>query len=127
MTSGMSVFETVDPLREVGLKVTDVVVLLDREQGGKTNVENGDLKLHSVLNVTEILNVLVQAQKITIGKAEQVHQFVKNNQVKINPKKAEVKKLYHYYVSKLIRNDHFQKFAIKISYLHLVPFCEIRI
>lgn len=91
VTSGMSVFETVDPLREVGLKVTDVVVLLDREQGGKTNVENGGLKLHSVLNVTEILKVLVEAMKITVEKAQEVQSFVKNNQVPINPKKAEEK------------------------------------
>lgn len=89
VTSGLSVFETVEPLREVGLKVTDVVVLLDREQGGKTNVENGDLTLHSVLKVTEILNVLVEAGKITEEKADETRLFIQQNQVEIKPKKEE--------------------------------------
>ena len=39
VTSGMSVFETVGPLQDEGMKVEDVVVLLNREQGGKDNIE----------------------------------------------------------------------------------------
>ena len=48
-----SVMETVEPLENVGLKVKDVVVLIDREQGGEaTGVER--LRLHSVLPLSRL-------------------------------------------------------------------------
>ncbi len=57
ITSGMSIFETINPLEEVGLKVTDIVVVLDRQQGGRERVEEKGYRLHSLFTLSELLEV----------------------------------------------------------------------
>ena len=54
VTSGASVMETVGPLHDVGLKVKDVVVLIDRQQGGEARLKSNDLRLHAVLPLSLI-------------------------------------------------------------------------
>ena len=58
VTSGASVMETVEPLERVGLKVKDVVVLIDREQGGEARLAANGLRLHSVLPLSRVLSTL---------------------------------------------------------------------
>ncbi len=79
ITSGASVFETIEPLEKEGLKVTDVVVLLDREQGGKKNIEERGYHLHSILTMQQLLDVLLEAKKISAETAQQVRQFIEAN------------------------------------------------
>lgn len=56
VTSGISIFETINPLVDVGLVVQDVVVLIDREQGGRENIEGKGYRLHSLFTLKELLN-----------------------------------------------------------------------
>jgi len=44
-------------VQDVGLKVTDVVVLIDREQGGPARLQDNNLALHSAFTLTAILKV----------------------------------------------------------------------
>lgn len=81
VTSGLSVLETVQPLKGVGLKVTDVVVLLDREQGAKGNLLAHNISVHSVLKMSSMLEVLEKEEKITPAVRESVLAFLKENQV----------------------------------------------
>ncbi len=52
VTSGASVMETVEPLQAVGLEVSDVVVLIDREQGGPERLQSQVLCERCLPNLT---------------------------------------------------------------------------
>ncbi|XP_076382081.1 uridine 5'-monophosphate synthase-like [Megalopta genalis] len=65
VTSGSSILETVKTLRKEGLKVTDALVVIDREQGGKKNIEANGINMWSSYSVTSLLAYLVEVDKIT--------------------------------------------------------------
>ncbi len=81
VTSGSSVFETVEPITLEGLKVTDVVVLLDREQGGKKHLADKGLNLRAVITITELLEALEKAGKLDSATIQNVKQFIHSHQV----------------------------------------------
>ncbi|KAJ9518560.1 hypothetical protein QJQ45_018537 [Haematococcus lacustris] len=64
VTSGASVLETLEPLQEVGLVVKDVVVLIDREQGGESHLAANGLALHAAFKLSQLLTVLVKHGKV---------------------------------------------------------------
>ena len=80
ITRGESVFETIAPLEQEGLKVKDIVVLLDRQQGGKKRIEEKGYRLHSVLKMDDLLACLEKEKLITSPLVKQVHAFLSANQ-----------------------------------------------
>ncbi|XP_044522665.1 uridine 5'-monophosphate synthase [Gracilinanus agilis] len=79
VTSGSSVWETVEVLQKEGLKVTDAIVLLDREQGGKAKLQERGIHLHSVCTLSKILEILEQQQKIDADMVGKVKKFIQEN------------------------------------------------
>ena len=77
VTSGLSIFETITPLAEVGLKVEEIVVLLDREQGGRERIEERGIKLHSAFTLRELLYVLHQEELIPDKTLSDVETFLR--------------------------------------------------
>lgn len=67
VTSGASVLETLDPLQKEGLVVKDVVVLIDREQGGQAHLAKNNLNLHAAFKLSMLLNVLVKHGKVRLS------------------------------------------------------------
>ena len=65
ITTGCSVVDTAQLLREHGMVVTQCVVLLDREQGAVTALAGQGIVTHTVLRVSTVLEVLIQHGRIT--------------------------------------------------------------
>jgi uridine monophosphate synthetase len=61
ITSGGSILTAVETLKAAGLKVSDAVVLVDREQGGLANLAQAGINAHAVLKFSEILQELKTA------------------------------------------------------------------
>jgi uridine monophosphate synthetase len=80
VTSGASVMETVEPLEAEGLKVSDVVVLIDREQGGAARMASNGLKLYSAFTLSFILEVLQRHGHVSEATAASVREFIAANQ-----------------------------------------------
>lgn len=78
ITRGDSKIEAIKPLEKVGLVVRDIMVLIDREQGGKEELKKKGYKLHSVLTLRDILKCLKKQKFITNGQYEDVQEYLQN-------------------------------------------------
>ena len=63
-------------MEEQGLIVKDIVVLLDREQGGKEAVQAEGCSLHAVLSLSEMLAILLENKKITKKQFEELEEYL---------------------------------------------------
>lgn len=70
VTSGGSVLRAISTLEAAGLLISDVVVLIDREQGGAENLARAGYRLHAALSMTQILEVLHDAGRISQAELE---------------------------------------------------------
>lgn len=64
LISGTSAIEGAEKLESAGLKVNDIVVLLDHEKGVKTRLKQEGYQAHSVLTLSEIAQSLYDAGRI---------------------------------------------------------------
>ena len=65
ITSGDSLLGTIAVLEEEGLIVREAGVLIDREQGGKQTIEGEGYRLHSVMTISHLLQLLERKGRIT--------------------------------------------------------------
>jgi len=65
LTTGSSVIETIKDLENAQLNVYDCIIVFDREQGGVQLLEQQGYKLHVMFTISDFLNVLTEAGKIS--------------------------------------------------------------
>ncbi len=79
VSEGLSKLEGIRPLEELGAKVKHVMVVVNREQGGKENLEKLGYKVHALAKISELVNCLLQNKHITEEQANAVLNYVKKN------------------------------------------------
>ncbi len=83
ITNGDSKFETIQPVLDEGMIVKDIVVLLDRLQGGPEILEKRGYKCHVIYNVKEIFKILLKYKRIDEKLAEKCFNFTKESRKEV--------------------------------------------
>lgn len=79
ISDGASKLETIIPLKNEGLIIKDMIVLLDRGQGGPLTMKQHGYKCHSIANIYDIIAVLEKHKKITQAQVEKAREFLSQN------------------------------------------------
>lgn len=64
VTTGTSILETIKDLEATGLRVVEVLSFLDREQGGRENLEKAGYTFHAAVTLTQVAEHLFKAELI---------------------------------------------------------------
>ncbi|XP_057323810.1 uridine 5'-monophosphate synthase [Microplitis mediator] len=83
VTSGSSILETVKDLKHEGLDVTEALVIMDREQGGKKNIEKSGIKMKSLFTMTKLLEYLREADKVSQETVDKVLEYLSKCQAPV--------------------------------------------
>ncbi len=79
ITKGTAKIESLKPLTDAGLLVKDVLVLIDREQGGARELAGYGVTLHAVYTLSQILDELVNAGKLTAATCDEILAWIRAN------------------------------------------------
>jgi uridine monophosphate synthetase len=78
-TTGGSKFEAIQKLTTAGLKVKDVVVLIDRQSGAKEALGEAGFTLHAALTISELLDYWGKTGIVEIEMVAATRKFLKEN------------------------------------------------
>ncbi len=77
ITNGASKSETFEIFENAGLVVKDIVVLIDREQGGKESIQKTGHQLFSLISIFEVLDRIKSLNKIDNQRYNEIFAFLK--------------------------------------------------
>ncbi|MBA3943229.1 MAG: orotidine-5'-phosphate decarboxylase [Herpetosiphonaceae bacterium] len=78
ISNGASKITAIEPLEAAGLRVHDVVVLLDREGSGREELAKAGYTLHSVFRLHELVDILLEHGRIVVEQHELVTHYLNN-------------------------------------------------
>jgi uridine monophosphate synthetase len=77
ISEGLSKLEGIRPLEQLGAKVENIIVVVDREQGGRENLENAGYRVHSLARISELVDSLSQSKHISKEQSDAVLDYIK--------------------------------------------------
>lgn len=80
MTNGLSKIRFIDGIKQSGGIVEDVIIILDREQGGTETLSKIGVKLHSLITLKELLNYMKVKDIIDKNKYDEIMSYLKQNE-----------------------------------------------
>jgi len=87
VTSGKSLIETIAEVEQEDLKVADLVVVLDREQGGKQLLESKGFRVHTLFNISEVCTILQEEGELSNDEVKRIQDFLQGNHIQFEEKK----------------------------------------
>jgi uridine monophosphate synthetase len=75
VTTGSSILETAADLEAAGLKIIDLIALIDREQGGREKLSE-KYRLHTILSLSDILQTLLTSNALAVTERPIVEKFL---------------------------------------------------
>ena len=78
ISEGLSKVEGIRPLQELGGNVKHLLVVVNREQGGKEKLDELGFRVHALANVSEIAAALYNNKKISHDQKDKVLDFVQS-------------------------------------------------
>ena len=87
ITSGKSLLETIPEIESEGSSVSDIVVVLDRQQGGKELLENKGFRVHTLFTISEVCTILSEEGLLDDEEIARINEFLAGNVVKFEKEK----------------------------------------
>lgn len=81
ISEGISKVEGIKTLQDLGANVKHLLVVVNREHGGKEKLEKLCYQVHALAKISEIVDSLYSAKHISKEQADKVLDYVKNLQV----------------------------------------------
>ncbi|MGD0495057.1 MAG: orotate phosphoribosyltransferase [Candidatus Bathyarchaeia archaeon] len=78
ISEGLSKLEAIKPLEQLGARVENILVVVDREQHGAENLGKLGYRVYALAKVTELAERLLRNSKISKEQADAVFNYVKN-------------------------------------------------
>lgn len=79
ITSGQSLIETIKILEEEGLIIEQILIVMDREQGGIKKITDLGYQVKALFSVSSLIDLLLSENKIDVETYNAVKEFLHNN------------------------------------------------
>lgn len=77
VTTGQSTMETINELRAAGLEVTEILVLIDREQGAAEAFKAENVNYHAAFTLKQLIKEMVKIEHLSPTKAKTIIEDLK--------------------------------------------------